>query len=171
MLTNKFGEIVLSENDIFDSIMRGIDVCNLQNIVVDTTVDTGSLKALVPDMHMAWRHESDTTLAVEEFDQQQQAQWHMPKHYQDLDIAKYVLDLCTDGAELQRVGQELLMYQERNLMDLLRYLVYLVDTMRANNIIWGVGRGSSVASFVLYKLGVHRVNSLYYDLDPAQFLR
>jgi DNA polymerase III alpha subunit len=38
-------------------------------------------------------------------------------------------------------------------------------------IIWGVGRGSSVASYVLYKLGVHRINSLYYNLDATEFLR
>jgi DNA polymerase III alpha subunit len=53
----------------------------------------------------------------------------------------------------------------------LRYLKYMVDTLRANNIVWGVGRGSSVASFVLYLLGVHRINSIYYNLDIAEFLR
>ena len=63
------------------------------------------------------------------------------------------------------------MFQERNLFDLLRYLKYLVDVMRENKIIWGVGRGSSVASYVLYLLGVHRIDSMFYDLDPAEFLR
>jgi DNA polymerase III alpha subunit len=82
-----------------------------------------------------------------------------------------VLNLCKTDAELQRVGQELLMYQERNLFDLLRYLKYLIDTMRENRIIWGVGRGSSLASYVLYLLGVHRIDSMLYDLDPAEFLR
>jgi DNA polymerase III alpha subunit len=43
--------------------------------------------------------------------------------------------------------------------------------MQDNRIIWGVGRGSSVASYVLYKLGVHRIDSMYYDLDPQEFLR
>lgn len=88
-----------------------------------------------------------------------------------MDIAAHVLSLCEGPAELQRAGQELLMFQERDLFDLLRWLVYLVDVMRENRIVWGVGRGSSVASFVLYKLGVHRINSLHYDLDPHQFLR
>jgi DNA polymerase III alpha subunit len=63
------------------------------------------------------------------------------------------------------------MYQECDLFDLLRYLKYLVDVMTDNQVIWGVGRGSSVASYVLYKLGVHRIDSLHYDLDPAEFLR
>ena len=43
--------------------------------------------------------------------------------------------------------------------------------MTQNQVIWGVGRGSSVASFVLYKLGVHKIDSLYYNLDVHEFLR
>jgi DNA polymerase III alpha subunit len=95
----------------------------------------------------------------------------MPTEYQQLDIAAHILSLCASEAELQRCGQELLLYQERDLFDLLRYLKYLVDVMKSNDIIWGVGSGSSVASFVLYKLGVHRIDSLYYNLDVSEFLR
>jgi DNA polymerase III alpha subunit len=91
--------------------------------------------------------------------------------YQQLDIAAHVLALCNTDAELQRVGEELLLFQERDLFNLLRYLKYLVDVMTQNHVIWGVGRGSSVASYVLYLLGVHRINSMYYDLDPHEFLR
>jgi DNA polymerase III alpha subunit len=108
---------------------------------------------------------------VKEFDQTQQSTWYMPEQYQRIDIAEHVLSLCSTDAELQRCGQELLLYQERGLFDLLRYLRYLVDIMRDKNIVWGVGRGSSVSSYVLYLLGVHRVNSLYYDLDIHEFLR
>ena len=71
----------------------------------------------------------------------------------------------------ERCGHELLLYQERNLFDLLRFLKYLVDVMTANNVIWGVGRGSSVASYVLYKLGVHKIDSMFYELDVEEFLR
>jgi DNA polymerase-3 subunit alpha len=95
----------------------------------------------------------------------------MPDEYKSLDIAACVLALCDTEAELQRCGAELLLYQERGMFDLLRYLKYLVDTMKENSIVWGVGRGSSVASYVLYKLGVHRIDSLYYNLDIAEFLR
>jgi DNA polymerase III alpha subunit len=69
------------------------------------------------------------------------------------------------------VGQELLLYQERDLFNLLRYLKYLVDTLRKNNLVWGVGRGSSVASYVLFLLGVHKINSIYYDLSVDEFLK
>ena len=108
---------------------------------------------------------------IDNFDRVQQAKWSMPDEYKDLDIAQWILDQCKTDAELQRVGQELLLYQERNLFDLLRYLHYLVDVLKENRVIWGVGRGSSVASYVLYLLGVHKINSLYYDLDITEFLK
>ena len=110
-------------------------------------------------------------MSVEEFDSILQKNWRMPVDYKELDIAAYVLGLCQQEQELQRVGQELLLYQERNLFDLLRYLKYLVDTLRKNNVVWGVGRGSSVASYVLFLLGVHKIDSLYYNLDIDEFLK
>jgi DNA polymerase III alpha subunit len=50
-------------------------------------------------------------------------------------------------------------------------MCYLVDFMRENKIVWGVGRGSSVASYVLYLIGVHKIDSIQYDLDWTEFLR
>lgn len=103
---------------------------------------------------------------------QNQTHWHMPNEYQQFDIAAWVLKECNENeTELQRCGQELLEYASRDLLPLLQYLKYLVDTMRQNNIVWGVGRGSSVASFVLYKIGVHRINSIEYQLPLEEFFK
>lgn len=100
-----------------------------------------------------------------------QNDWFMPDEYKELDIAEYILSLCKTEQEFQRVGEELIMFQERDLFNLLRYMKYFVDTMRENNKVHGVGRGSSVASYVLYLLGVHRIDSLFYDLSIDEFLR
>jgi DNA polymerase III alpha subunit len=113
----------------------------------------------------------DPALSVEEFDAKKQARWHMPSEYTNMDIAKWVLDQCKNETELQRAGDELLKYHERDMFVLLQYLKYLVDTMRKHNIVWGVGRGSSVSSFVLYLIGIHRINSLFYDLSIDEFLK
>jgi hypothetical protein len=110
-------------------------------------------------------------LDIVKFDEIMQANWHMPNEYKELDIAQWLLDQCQTQDELQRVGQELLLYQERDLFTLLKQLKYVVDTWRKHNIVWGVGRGSSVASYVLYLIGVHKINSIYYDLDITEFLR
>jgi DNA polymerase III alpha subunit len=110
-------------------------------------------------------------MTVEQFDNQMQSNWLMPEQYKTMDIAKWVLDQCKDQDQLQRVGAELLEFQRRNMMDLLRWLKYFVDYCRDNKILWGVGRGSSVASYVLYLIGVHKIDPLKYNLDWQDFLR
>jgi DNA polymerase III alpha subunit len=173
MIQNKFNELVFSENDVCDLLMQGRDIGSLQNVIVDETVNLEDLIMQVdrPESLLTWSFPYNQGASVPEFHLSQQMAWHMPEEYKQLDIAQYILNLCENDAELQRVGQELLLYQERDLFNLLRYLKYLVDVMRENRVIWGVGRGSSVASFVLYKLGVHRIDSLYYNLDINEFLR
>ena len=168
MIQNKFGELIFNESDICDLIMSGHAVDN--GMIVDSTVNLTNFPNIVDPLPI-WSQQRFHNCSVPEFHAQQQAKWHMPDEYKNIDIAAFVLSLCENEAELQRCGAELLLFQEHNLFDLLRYLKYLVDIMRDNQIIWGIGRGSSVASFVLYKLGVHRIDSLYYKLDVTEFLR
>jgi DNA polymerase III alpha subunit len=170
MRQNEFGELIFAETDLVNLVMQGRDLSAMGTIIVDHTVSTDtwpneimSLPGLQP--------EQSHDCSVDDWHAQQQAVWHMPDQYRQLDIAAHVLALCKTEAELQRCGTELLLYQERDLFNLLRYLTYLVDVMTEHSIIWGVGRGSSVASYVLYKLGVHRIDSLHYKLDPHEFLR
>jgi len=173
MIQNKFGEMIFSESDVCDLIRQGRDLESLSGMLVDNSVNLDQISCHVENYNHTLQPAKllIDTVSVAEFDSAQQSQWHMPAQYKNLDIAEHVLLLCKSEAELQRCGQELLLYQERDLFPLLQYLVYLVDVMQTNNIIWGVGRGSCVASYVLYKLGVHKIDSLYYDLAVEEFLR
>jgi DNA polymerase III alpha subunit len=170
MTSDQYGQLIYSDADIIDFVMQGRLITDLDQLIVDHSVNLNQLAAVLESVpnFVEYQPLSET---VEEFDQKLQSNWHMPKEYQDLDIAAHVLSLCDTQAELQRCGEELLLYQERGLFDLLRYLKYLVDTMTTHGVIWGVGRGSSVASHVLYLLKVHRINSMYYNLDIREFLR
>jgi hypothetical protein len=172
MKTNKFGELIRNEQDLADLVMQGHDIWRMPGITVED-IDIERMAQFLddPGAVLTWTFPDNSDVAVPDWDHVRQQQWFMPDSYRELDIAQHVLDRCTTDAELQRVGQELLMFQERDLFNLLRYMKYLVDVMREHNVIWGIGRGSSVASYVLYLLGVHRVDSLYYDLDPREFLR
>ena len=173
MKTDQYGQIILNDQDVCDLILQGRDLTEMKRIVVDDTVDIETMVyhvENVPDF-IVHTFVDGSEMSVPDYDDLKQRQWHMPEEYKRLDIAQYILNICQTDAELQRVGEELLLYQERNMFDLLRYLKYLVDTMRENHVIWGVGRGSSVASYVLFLLGVHRINSMHYDLDPREFLR
>jgi DNA polymerase III alpha subunit len=171
MIQNKLGEMIFNEQDVCDILMTGREYDTLKNMLVDDSVNIEQAIQFVERMPEFIKYVGDTEVTMSIFDRENQTNWHMPPEYQNLDIAEYVLSLCATEAELQRVGEELLLYQERNLFNLLRYLKYLVDIMTENHVIWGVGRGSSVASYILYKLRVHRIDSLFYKLDIKEFLR
>ena len=171
MKQNTNGEMIFDEEDLCNLVMQGRIFTGLKDVLVDETVDLESAISIIQDVPTFIRYNKVAELRQDEFDHHCQDNWKMPQEYKDIDIAEYTLSLCKTDAELQRVGEELLLYQERNLFNLLRYLHYLVDILKENRVIWGVGRGSSVASYVLYLLGVHRINSMFYDLDPQEFLR
>ena len=99
--------------------------------------------------------------------------FNIPLHYKELDVEKYIHEKLVerDPDEIGRVEMELAMYKERGLYPILQLLVYIIDTMRQNNLVWGVGRGSRVASYLLYILGVHKVDSHKYELDIKEFLK
>ena len=81
------------------------------------------------------------------------------------------MDKCQNDEEKMRVQMEYDLFEKKNFVRVLQFLIYFVDTLRANNIVWGVGRGSSVASFCLFLIGVHKINPLLYNLDITEFLR
>ena len=172
MKTNKHGQLIYTQDDLCDLIMQGFDPSDLDGVIVDQPLELETAALMLENVPLLIQYDNlIESMPTEDFDHRCQSRWFMPEAYLNMDIAEHVLSLCGNDAELQRCGQELLMFQERNLFNLLRYLKYLVDTMSQHNLIWGVGRGSSVASYVLYKLKVHRIDSLYYELDPAEFLR
>lgn len=110
---------------------------------------------------------------LKEVDTLLQSYWQMPDSYKTLDVVTYVWDRKKGDTEEEkdRIMLEMNLFLQRKLLDLLRYLVYLVDTMRANKVVWGVGRGSSVSSYVLFLIGVHKINSLEFNLDPKEFFK
>lgn len=168
MKIDKYGQVIYTEDDLCNLLMsdpeRSIKkVLVEKSIKISDIIDCSKIPTLIVNV--------DRNDTVEEFDKAAQSNWLLPEKYSEFDIAKYVLDLCQTNEELQRAGHELLLFHERGLLPLLTYLKYLVDVMRENNIVWGVGRGSSVASFVLFLIGIHRINSLYYDLSIEEFLK
>ena len=102
--------------------------------------------------------------------------FNIPQHYKELDVETYIRNKIpqsgdSDSSVNARVEQELAMYKERGLYPILQLLIYIIDTMRKNNLVWGVGRGSSVSSYLLYLIGVHKVDSHKYNLDVKEFLK
>lgn len=170
MKYDKLGIAYANTQELCDLLYQNPDL-DIGKIFVEDPVNyNDAVKTFYADLPVLKLYNFDD-IDLEEYDAANQNRWHMPEEYSNMDIAQWIIDQCQTQEELQRVGQELLLFQERNLFPLLKQLKYIVDTWRKNNIVWGVGRGSSVASYVLFLLGVHRINSMYYDLDIAEFLR
>lgn len=109
--------------------------------------------------------------SIEDFDKIATQTWFTPIEYQKINIDSWLLSKCKTEKEKDRVIQELNIYKEKELYPLLQHLIFLIDHFRKNNVLWGVGRGSSVASYVLFLIGVHKVDSIKYNLDITEFLK
>ena len=111
-------------------------------------------------------------ISLKDFDNLLQSEWFMPNSYKQFDIEKFLIAQCTDKPEAKtRVIEELNKFKELGHLNLLKFLHFLVTFMKENKIVWGVGRGSSVASYVLYLLGIHKIDSIQYRLDWKEFIR
>lgn len=97
--------------------------------------------------------------------------WNMPDEYKQMDIFSFLSERCNTQQELDRVNTEFKEFEERGMIPVLKFLVYMVDICEENDVVLGVGRGSSVASYVLYLIGIHHIDSIKYNLDIKEFLK
>jgi len=172
--TDDLGVPRFSNRDLIDMIYSGhADKCHV--VLCDPSDDIDKFNAAMQDQHLP---ELTKYIALDvdqkTFDGALQSEWFMPDEYKDINVYEYVLGKaetpCPQHVQ-DRIWQELDAFRERGMKDLLRYMIYLVDYMREHDIVWGVGRGSSVASYVLYLIGVHKINSIQFGLDWREFLR
>lgn len=172
VLVDPQGQMIYTTDQIADELLYRPDL-NIGNFyVADCREYEKSLKALMADFPRPRIYDvTDLDLETEEFDRKKQSQWLMPEEYQNLDILNWMLSEVSSDQERDRIRQEFELYQKHDLVNLLRLLKYLTDVFRKNKIIQGVGRGSSVSSYCLYIIGIHKIDSIKYQLDITDFLR
>jgi len=174
METDLYGRVSVSPEEAFECIYSKKDL-NFNNVYIDDSI--------IEKFNLAVKTNADPinllqslpehTVSLEQFDANLQDNWFMPEGYKStsFDIVTWLLDKCANEIEKNRVLEELQLFAQYDMIELLCYLRYLVDTMKQNNVVWGVGRGSSVSSYVLFLIGIHRINSIKYDLDIHEFLK
>jgi DNA polymerase III alpha subunit len=97
--------------------------------------------------------------------------WFIPYEYKTMDILDWLYQQCPTPEVRERVVEELRLFAKHDMIPMLKTMKYVVDTLRANNVVWGVGRGSSVASYVLFIIGVHKIDSVKYKLPINEFFK
>lgn len=166
MRLDKFSNPVFNDQDIFDALYKGQKLS--PDMFVDPSNDVKHLETLQEKDF--WIPLDNYDIPIEEYDTAMQSDWNMPDEYKLMDIEGYLVQ-NSSKEHYQRLNEELTAFKERNMLDLLRWLKYFVDTCNKENVVWGVGRGSSVASYVLYIIGVHNIDPIKYNLDWREFLR
>lgn len=101
--------------------------------------------------------------------------WNLPEEYKNLDLDRYIqeiiLSLSDKDSEIGeiRINNEFQEFKRRNLLNFLKTIIFIVSEFKSKNIVWGVGRGSSCASYLLYKIGLHSVDCLKYNIPYTEF--
>ena len=175
MVTNQFGQMFLEADDLVTMLYRdpNLDVNEFE--ISDPQEYNNAVKQLHLKLPQLQQPRLDTTqwLTQEQFDAAHQADYFIPKEYEEIDVMDYLSQKLVDKPQkaIDTVITEYKAFSDLDMIPMLRYLIYLVDVMRKNNVVWGVGRGSSVASYVLYLIGIHKVDSIKHNLDYREFLR
>jgi len=167
MRLDKYSNPIFNEQDLFDAMYHGYQFNANDTVLIERT---DAVKQLETQIGFKFLEPYETHSTVADYDKACQTVWNMPKDYCP-NLAEMLYGMCTTKEQTDRVSEELEAFVQHGMMDLLFYLKYLVDTMRSNNVVWGVGRGSSVASYVLFLIGVHKIDSIKYNLDWQEFLR
>lgn len=168
MYSDKYGNPVYQSNDLVKLIYQNKSNL-LEQVLVELTEDT-TVFSQNTNLKLKLYQADSLSLSIEDFDKSCQSDWFIPNEYQEMDIEEFLVNQCPKE-NYQRLVDELAAFQERNMLMVLKTLKYIVDTLRQHNIVWGVGRGSSVASYTLYLLGVHKIDSVKYKLNWQEFLR
>jgi len=167
---NDHGDCVYDEQSLIEHVYQNPSADISQFYIENTAQYLAALQELGIDLP-AIQGEPQHHEKPADLDQRLQSQWHMPDNYHKINVLEYLLSRCQSDTERERVKTEYELFQKKNFTKVLQFLIYFVDTLRANNVVWGVGRGSSVASFCLFLIGVHKINPLLYNLDHREFLR
>ena len=166
---NEHGDVIFSEEDAIDLLYTDPDFDITKLYFNDIDKYSKSLKELGIELPAINTVPKRSELGI--FDRENCEQWHMPDKYYQINVLEWLLEKCQTDEEKMRVQIEYSLFEKKKFIRVLQFLIYFVDKLRANNIVWGVGRGSSVASFCLFLIGVHKINPMLYNLDITEFLR
>ena len=172
MKIDEYGSVIINSDELFNAIYSG-KIKSFENVFLDDITEINKFNTSVKsnfDEFDSLKEYIPSIQSLQEFDTSNQINWFMPDEYKSIDIEQYLVSICPEQ-NYQRLVDELQLFNQHNMMDLLRYIKYLVDVMRKHKIVWGVGRGSSVASYVLFLLGIHKIDSIKYELDINEFLK
>lgn len=170
MKTDTWGRVWFHGDEAVELLMRGHDITTL--LIEDSDAiaqynqacrEHDKIGALIPPIPTPDSPEADTARRV--------ATWFIPEEFRSIAVRERLLAMCERDEAIARVNLEMDQFEARGMVPVLQLMFFLVAHCRTHGVVWGVGRGSSVASYCLFLIGVHKCDSLYHNLDITEFLR
>lgn len=168
---DRWGRVISEGDDVFELFYRGA-------IPSEITCNPSSSVEAYNKLCLSWDKPDERiaepvplVISPEDEEKRRASEWQIPDQFIDLDVRSELISRCENDIQRDRVNMELDIFESREQLPLLRLMFSLVDHWRKNNVVWGVGRGSSVASYCLYLIGVHRIDPIKYDLSIEEFLK
>lgn len=168
---DEWGRVLFNGEDAIELLFQGHDITELFVLSSPEIIEYNAACVIHDKLDHVIEPVTEPSLTPREDASQRQETWWMPEAYKELDVRGRLLRLCRNQQDEDRVTMEMAMFESRGLLMVLRLMCFLVDHWRETGIVWGVGRGSSVASHCLFLIGVHHIDSLKYDLDITEFLK
>lgn len=162
-----FKNPIFNETDVFEFLYQG-NTSVLSELHVDINQELRNLESIAD---IQFKDIFAGHSSIDEFDKNNHKLWFMSDNYKNFDIEEWIIGKCNTSEQHNRIICELAEFNRLDMVNLLRWCKYFVDVCTAHDIMWGVGRGSSVSSYALYLIGVHRIDSIRYNLDWKEFLR
>jgi DNA polymerase III alpha subunit len=147
------GRSVIDAGDTLNMILYGLSTN--QFLVSEITPEINLFNSLA----------EDTIKVFNEEEPQLDFTWLIPESYLNLDLKEYFTKISCHP----RVYEELEQVNKYGFENGLRTIIYVVDKLKEEKVLWGIGRGSSCASYLLYLLGLHRVDPIKYDIPFTEF--
>lgn len=168
---DKYGRVAFNEDGLVALLKQRKDISESKVLNGDWVQTYQKSCDYTQETYTALKVLEDIDTSIEEFDSKRQHTWFIPDLYKSMDVFEYLLSKCSTQEQMERVAEEWILYSDRDLVSLLKLMIYLIQVFRDNGIVWGVGRGSSVSSYILYLIGVHKIDSMKYNLEISEFLK
>lgn len=163
------GVSVISPEQLVDALLRGADISKLR--LTEHTDET----ILFND------NAGEELQLVKPEPVRLDFAWKLPEPHLSMDLQSTVVARAVDRLKelnypedvhlraCQRIQDELDEIERRGMVEFVKTIIYILDTFRQKGVVWGVGRGSSCASYILFILGLHSVDPVLYDVPLSEF--
>ena len=168
---DEYGNVIHNDNYVFEMIYEGqIDFSNILVEPSENSIKNNNYNNIF-NQNSDFKIYEKQNENIKDYDKEFQKKWLIPEEYMNVDVLDFLIEKTKSEEEIQRVAEEYALFEKYNMIPVLKLMIFLVDIMRELKIVWGVGRGSSAASYILFLIGVHKINSLKYNLDIHEFLK